>query len=148
MADELVFTFDKETIQAIYEALREDFPDKFSQLMEDLAEIYRLYMVDFSPWITSNMRQMMEKDDTGDYSWYVYSDVPYFDDVVGGHKVYGPIFSDKQRRWWFWYLKNVLGGSYTSKGGYSGNDFPAQAYDAASGEIDAKIQEFLSSLGT
>jgi hypothetical protein len=32
--------------------------------------------------------------------------------VVDGHRV---LTTEKSRKWWFWYLKNVLGGSYTRK---------------------------------
>ena len=38
--------------------------------------------------------------------------VPLWHYVVDGHRV---LTTEKSRRWWFWYLKNVLGGSYTRK---------------------------------
>lgn len=38
--------------------------------------------------------------------------VPLWIYIVGGHRV---LTTEKSRKWWFWYLKNVLGGNYTRK---------------------------------
>lgn len=32
--------------------------------------------------------------------------------IINGHRT---LTTEKSRRWWFWYLNNVLGGSYTRK---------------------------------
>lgn len=38
--------------------------------------------------------------------------VPLWLYIVDGHRV---LTTERSRRWWFWYLKNSLGGSYTRK---------------------------------
>ena len=77
----------------------------------------------------------------------IYSKSDHFDPVVDGHMVYGPVFSDRQRRWWFWYLENFLGGDYDVKVGsgnkMEANDYPLEAVDLADGDIEMRASEFL-----
>lgn len=42
----------------------------------------------------------------------IINNVDYWVYVVYGHKLW---VSEKQRKWWFWYLREMLGGSYTRK---------------------------------
>lgn len=81
----------------------------------------------------------------GKLSRSIYSLSDHWDAVVGGHNVFGPIFSDKQRRWWFWYLWNILGGEYVNKtdGYLPGNDFPLIAMEMADSNVEARVNEFL-----
>jgi hypothetical protein len=145
----LTFTIGKDTVQGLYQKLVDELPDDTTLLLDDLSEIYKENMDIEAPYLTGYLISMHIVEMLGTYDRYIYSDASYFDDVVGGHAVYGPIFSDKQRRWWFWYLKNVLGGSYENKtdGHQPGNDYPTRAYYNAQSAIDARIQEYLSNIG-
>ena len=82
----------------------------------------------------------------------VYSKSDHFDPVVDGHMVYGPVFSDRQRKWWFWYLENFLGGDYDVKVGsgnkMEGNEYPTRAYYDAQSSVDMRLQEFLDNIGS
>lgn len=135
-------------VRVIYEELVESLPKKTTVLVDDVAEVYRGAMVAGSPYRTGDMRKLHTIVETGQYSRYIFSDVLYFDSVVGGHKVNGPIYSDRQRRWWFWYLNEVLGGVYENKtNGYlAGNNYPARAYASSASSIQEKEQQFLNSL--
>jgi len=87
-------------------------------------------------------------ENEGGLSRSIYSLSDHWDAVVGGHNVFGPIFSDKQRKWWFWYLWNVLGGEYDNKtdGYLPGNDFPLIAMEMADSNVEARVNEFLDQI--
>ena len=148
--DSINFIVGRDTILAAYQKIIDDFPGKTSDLVDELAELYRGYMVAEAPYIFGDMREGHVIESTGEFTRYVYSDVPYFDAVVNGHVVNGPIYSDKQRRWWFWYLRTVLGGDYSNKtdGFQQGNNYPERAYNNAQSSIDNKMQEYLSKIGS
>lgn len=146
----LEYHFDKDNVQGVYLNLVGEFPNDSVILVDDLAEIYRGYMADESPFVIGDMREGLVIENIGMYGRYVFSDVPYFDAVVAGHWVYGPIFTEKQLKWWFWYLRVMLGGEYVNKtdGFKEGNDFPSRAYEKAQPRIDDRIQQFLTNIGS
>lgn len=118
---------------------------KAGSFLDEIAEIYKDSMVDEAPEVSGETKRQTIWEYIAEFIRSVYSTVPWWDALVGGHAVYGPIFSDKQRRWWFWYLNTVLGGSYVNKtnGYYPGNDYPSIAFDNAEGSVDQKLEEFL-----
>ena len=115
--------------------------------LDIIAELYKEFMQAVTPiGETNQLHDLTDifSDDT--LSRWIISEAPHFDWIVPGHAVYGPIFSDKQRRWWFWYLNNVLGGEYTNNAmGKTGpNDYPQIAFDMAEGDVNAEAEEFLN----
>lgn len=82
-----------------------------------------------------------------EYTIYVFSAAAHFEPVVAGHVILGPMLTEKQRKWWFWYLHNVLGGEYTVKYGTGNktpeNDYPAEALVNADDPVEARLQQFL-----
>ena len=146
----LTYNIGKQSLYDFYQKLISEIPDDTTLLLDDLGEIYKENMDIEAPFLTGYLISQHIVEMLGTYDRYIYSDAPYFDDVVAGHAVYGPIFSEKQRRWWFWYLHNVLGGSYENKtdGHQPGNNYPTRAYYNAQPTVDARIQEYLSNIGS
>lgn len=119
---------------------------KANETMDDIGDIYREAMEQVTPiGETQDLYNATTVDSEGPLTRVIYSAMYYFDYVVGGHAVYGPIFSDLQRRWWFWYLYNVLGGVYNNRtnGFQPPNDYPAEAFDNAEPDVDRRLDEFL-----
>lgn len=59
---------------------------------------------------------------------------PLWHYIVGGHRT---LTTERSRRWWFWYLQNVLGGSYTPKtGGGSGYVPPDRYHERAVNNVN------------
>ena len=145
----LTFNIGKDSVLNLFERIVGELPDDTTQLLDDLGETYKEFMEFEAPAISFDLINNIIVEMLGTYDRYIYSTVSYFDDVVAGHDVYGPIFSDKQRAWWFWYLKNVLGGEYTNKtdGHKEGNNFPTRAYYDAQSTIDAQISRYLENIG-
>ncbi|MCE7699503.1 MAG: hypothetical protein K8E24_012100 [Methanobacterium paludis] len=145
-------TIHKDTVQNIYDRIVSELPDNTVDLLDDLGEIYKESMDNDAPYLTGFLVSMHIVEQLGTYDRYIYSEADYFDSVVGGHTVWGPIFSDTQRKWWFWYLANVLGDSYEPKVGsgnkMEGNNYPMRAYYDAQGAKDARVQDFLSKIGS
>lgn len=124
------------------------FPEKAESLMgasEGIAEIIREAMVSRAPYKWGDLREGHTVEDVGPLEKYIFSDVPHFEPLVKGHTVSGINNSDRQRRWWFWYLEKELGGEYTPKtnGKVEANDYPTEALQSVDGEIDARLQAFL-----
>lgn len=148
MTDAGIF-FEIETLlKGEFQDLRSGFPEKAEDLMsasDGIGEIYRGAMVSEAPFKWGDLREGHTVEDVGSLEKYIYSDVPHFEPVVKGHKVAGINNSPRQRRWWFWYLKNELGGEYTplTNGKVEENDYPSRAMINAEGEVDARLQSFL-----
>jgi len=128
-----------------------DVKDEGSNMMDDIGDIYKNAMQDVTPiGDTQQLWSLTLVESFGDMDRYISSEADYFDPVVDGHIVYGPIFSDLQRRWWFWYLNAVLGGDYDVKVGagnkMEGNDYPSEAFDNADADVTARVNEFLDYL--
>lgn len=124
----------------------EEILGKASDTMDDIGDIYKDYMQELTPiGETQDLYDATFVDSDGQLKRTIYSAMYYFDCVVGGHAVYGPIFSDLQRRWWFWYLYNVLGGVYENKtnGFQPPNDYPQEAFDNAQMDVDVRLDEFV-----
>lgn len=155
MADDAGILFDIENrLLNEIEGFRNDFPDRAEQLMGDasdgIGEIIRGAMVSEAPYKWSDLREGHTVEDIGPLEKYIYSDVPHFEPIVKGHIIMGVNNSERQRRWWFWYLANELGGSYTVKHGTGNktpeNDYPARALINAEGDIEARLDQFLQEL--
>lgn len=80
----------------------------------------------------------------------ILCNVFYWRHVVYGHRV---LTTDKSRKWWFWYLKNILGGSYQRKtdgpvGYVPPNDYILRASVNVMSKIDmeAIFMKYLRSL--
>ena len=137
-----------EIVQDALASLVDDLPNNAFTFIDDVAEILKSAMMDITPiGETSQLHDLTTILYLGDLVRYIYSEAPYFDDVVDGHYVFGPVFSDKQRRWWFWYLRTELGGVYTPKVGsgnrMEGNDYPLVAIDNADPDIEQRASDFL-----
>lgn len=140
-----------QTVTDEIDALIGDINDQGSVMMDDIADIYKNAMQDVTPiGETSQLYSLTLVESFGDMDRYISSEADYFDPVVDGHMVYGPVFSDLQRRWWFWYLYAVLGGEYDVKVGsgnkMTGNDYPSEAFDNADADVEARVNEFLDYL--
>ncbi|MBZ2167008.1 hypothetical protein [Methanobacterium spitsbergense] len=145
----LTFKIGKDNVYNLYQKIIDGLPDDTILLLDDLAEIYKDNMDIEAPNLTGFLISMHVIEQLGTYDRYIYSEASYFDDVVSGHAVYGPIFSDLQRRWWFWYLQNVLGGEYENRtdGRQPGNDYPTRAYHNAQSAIDYRLHEYITNIG-
>jgi hypothetical protein len=140
-----------ETITDELEGLLGELMPQGILMMDDIGEIYKNAMQDVTPiGETQQLYAQTLVESFGDMDRYISSEADHFDPVVGGHIVYGPIFSDLQRRWWFWYLNSVLGGEYTPKVGSGnklpGNDYPSEAFVNADADVEARVNEFLDYL--
>ena len=148
----LTFNVNKETVYDLYEKIISETPDDVVQMLDDVADIYKESMNIEAPMVTGNLMDLHVVESLGTYDRYIYSEAPYFDYVVDGHFLFGPVYSDKQRRWWFWYLANVLGGDYTPKVGsgnrLEGNNYPTRAYYDAQASVEIRLQEFLENIGS
>jgi hypothetical protein len=153
---ELTFKIGKEGIFTLYQKMVENIPQKTVSLVDEIASIYERYMTMEAPISDSpgrgGLRDAHTIMDIGEYGRYIYSDVPYFDAVVTGHEVMGIDNSEQQRKWWFWYLKNVLGGDYTPIVGTGnkteGNDYPTRAFYNAKSDVDTAINNYLNNIGS
>ncbi len=114
--------------------------------MDDVGDIYLDAMQQVTPiGETGDLYYQTCVESEGALKRTIYSTSPHWDFVAGGHDVLGPIFSDLQRRWWFWYLYNVLGGWYERKtmGYYEGVDYPLVAFENGEGGVNNRLDEFL-----
>jgi len=138
------FKIDKESLETEFQEKLNELPTKASNFMDEIAEIYLKEMQYLTPVQTGNLVLFTIIEEFGELGRSIYSTASYFDWIVGGHNVYGPIFSDLQRRWWFWYLNTILGGSYTNKtSGYKGgDDYPLEAFYNSESDVDNKLDEF------
>ncbi|KYC53875.1 MAG: hypothetical protein AMQ22_00075 [Candidatus Methanofastidiosum methylothiophilum] len=124
--------------------LKANFPIYWREFVGDVLDIYKFSMQDIAPERQGNTKRNITVERLSDSLGFVYSEVDWWDPLVGGHAVYGPIFSERQRRWWFWYLNTVLGGVYVNKteGYKGGDDFPLEAFYNAEADVESRISEF------
>lgn len=118
-------------------------------MMDNVADTYKDYLETEAPvGETHELSDLSMWESLGPLERFIFSASGHFDPIVKGHKVYGPIFSDLQRRWWFWYLWNVLGGEYenTTNGMTEPNDYPQVAFDGADSDIDGILDDYLQDL--
>lgn len=129
-----------------FESIKTDLMPEAIMLIDDIAEIERSWMIALAPFLWGDLREGHTIEEIGILARYVYSDVPHFEPVVAGHTVLGPFSSEKQLHWWFWHLKNELGGKYEPKVGTGNktapNKYPSEALIASEGEVDARIEVF------
>lgn len=122
---------------------------KTSDLLDDLTEIQVEEMQVETPiGETHELHDLTIGISQGELTRYIFSASGHFEPVVEGHVVHGPIFSDLQRRWWFWYLWNVLGGEYVNKtnGFQPPNDYPSTSFSMAEDAINPRLEQFLDEL--
>lgn len=124
--------------------LKANFPVYWREFVGDALDIYKFSMQDVAPERQGNTKRNITVERLSDSFGFVYSDVDWWDPLVGGHAVYGPIFSERQIRWWFWYLNTVLDGVYINKteGYKGGDDFPLEAFYNAEADVESRISEF------
>jgi hypothetical protein len=142
---------EEEDIISDLQSMKEFLPILAVLFMDDVGEILKESLQLFTPiGDTQQLHDLIVVESMGDLVRYIYSEADHFDPVVDGHMVYGPVFSDKQRRWWFWYLDAVLGGSYEPKVGSGNklpaNDYPSLAVEDADGSIELRAEEFLDQI--
>ncbi len=130
--------------------IRDELPEKaeaFMSASDGIAEIIRAEMVSEAPFLWGDLREGHTVEDVGPLEKYIFSDVPHFEPLVKGHIITGINNSPRQRAWWFWYLANELGGSYTPKYGTGNktpeNDYPSRALVNADAAIESRAQLFL-----
>lgn len=125
----------------------DDFIPQAITMMDDIADIYKQGLEDNAPiGETGELGDLSTWDSIGTLERFIFSASDHFDPIVKGHTILGPYTSDKQLRWWFWYLWNELGGSYEPKYGTGNkteaNDYPAIAFEDADSAIDDRVDEF------
>ena len=152
MADDAGIIFEIEKLlKDDFQDLKENFPDKSDELMSNandgIGEIIRGAMISESPFLWGDLRWAHTVEDIGPLEKYIFSDVPHFEPIVKGHVITGVNNSERQRRWWFWYVHNELGGEYSPKYGTGNktpeNDYPSRALINADSDIDERLQRFL-----
>lgn len=139
---------DDQVSPALQEELDQLMPQAEST-MDDVGNIYLDATQQVTPiGETGDLFHETIVESDGPLSKIIYSTSSHWDYVVGGHDVFGPIFSDLQRRWWFWYLNEVLGGWYENKtmGYYEGVDYPLSAFENAEPEIENRLDDFLNQI--
>lgn len=124
--------------------LKGNLPIYWREFVGDVLDIYKFSMYDVAPERQGNTKRNITVERLSDSLGFVYSDVDWWDPLVGGHAVYGPVFSERQIRWWFWYLNTVLGGVYVNKteGYKGGDDFPLEAFYNGEADVENRISEF------
>lgn len=129
------------------ESVKGDLPGKSSAFMDNMGDLLVEELQVESPiGETQELHDLAMWLPQGDLIRYIFSASGHFDPVVDGHEIMGVFQTPKQTRWWFWYLKNELGGSYTVKYGTGNktpeNDYPARALVNADGEIELMLDTF------
>lgn len=124
------------------------FQSNSSGLMDDIGDIGVEEMQVVNPiGETQQLNDLTMWIPQGEFVRYIFSAAGHFEPVVAGHVILGPMLTEKQRKWWFWYLHNVLGGEYTVKYGTGnktpGNDYPAEALINMDDPVEVRLQEFL-----
>jgi len=93
---------------------------------------------------TGNLLTSIQPTSIEAYQWIIDSDLSYAEPVHEGREVMGPFFSELQRRWWFWTLDNVYGGSYEPIVGTGnktqGNKFMDRTLDYVEGNMETYIE--------
>ncbi|BDZ68596.1 hypothetical protein [Methanobacterium ferruginis] len=122
-----------------------------SRALDDISDIEVEYMQSENPiGETHELNDMAMWEATGDLKRYIFSGSGHFDPIVDGHVILGPLLTERQRKWWFWYLNAVLGGSYDVKYGTGSstppNDYPARALDASDADVDIRLDQYLNDL--
>ncbi len=124
-------------------------PQKSSDMIDDVSTIFLEALKPDTP--VGKTKELFSKTTISIESFlarYVYSEADHWKWLIPGHKVYGPIFSKKQRRWWFWYLHNVLGGNYKRKtnGKTKENDYPLKSFNRSQPSVENRVNKFLEDL--
>lgn len=122
-----------------------------SNFLDDVSDIEVEYMQSENPiGETQELNDLTMWISQGELVRYIFSASGHFDPVVGGHEIMGPLLTEKQRKWWFWYLNNVLGGDYDVKYGTGNktppNDYPAIALVNSDADVDARGDQYLTEL--
>jgi hypothetical protein len=114
--------------------------------MDEVGDLYVGAEQAFAPYWTGDVYNKTISEAEGPLTRNIYSTSDHFDPLVDGHVILGPMLTDKQRKWWFWFLNNVLGGDYTPKYGTGSktppNEYISDAFSAVDPDIDGKLDEF------
>ena len=139
----------KDELTGFMQSMMDRFMPETDSMLDDLGEIYVEEMQTANPiGETHELNDLTMVLSEDEFTRYIFSAAGHFVPVVEGHDVFGPIFSDKQRAWWFWYLNNVLGGVYDNKtdGYLEGNPYPAEAFEMADGEVQDRMQVYMNNI--
>lgn len=137
----------KDEVSPYVDAVIESLRSGASPFMDDIGDIYKEAEQQLAPiGETNQLYDAIGVDVLDEYTRSIYSVIYYNVWVIEGHAT---MVTEKQRRWWFWYLHTVLGGVYERKTegepGYAGpNDYVSEAYDMADGDVDTAIDDFLN----
>ncbi len=122
-----------------------------SQTLDDISDIEVEYMQSENPiGETQQLNDLTMWEARGELVRYIFSAAGHFEPIVNGHVILGPFLTDLQRRWWFWYLNEVLGGDYDVKYGTGNNtppnDYPSRALEYSDADVDARLDQYLNDL--
>jgi hypothetical protein len=124
-------------------------PQKSSDMVDDVSNIFLDALKPDTP--VGKTKELLNKTTISIESFlkrYVYSEALHWNFVIPGHRVLGPIFSAKQRRYWFWLLHNVYGGNYKRKtsGKTQENDYPLKSFNRSQPSVENRVNQFLEYL--
>lgn len=124
---------------------------KTSNFLDDVSDIEVDYMQSENPiGETQQLNDLTMWEPKGELVRYIFSAAGHFEPIVEGHVILGPMLTERQRKWWFWYLFNVLGGDYDVKYGTGNktpaNDYPTRALVASDDEVDVRAEQYLDDL--
>lgn len=129
------------------ENVKTSLPVESSNFMDTMGDLLVDYLQTETPiGETHELHDLTMWLAQGELTRYIFSASGHFDPVVDGHEIMGVFNTPKQTRWWFWYLNNVLGGSYDAKYGTGNktpaNDYPAVALINADSDIESGMDKF------
>jgi len=119
-----------------------------SNLLDDISDIEVEYMQSENPiGETQQLNDLTMWEAFSALVRYIFSAAGHFEPIVNGHAILGPFLTEKQRKWWFWYLNEVLGGDYDVKYGTGNstppNDYPSTSLVASDADVDSRCEQFL-----
>lgn len=144
---QVLFEFDKVAMRNSY---RKE-PEIISNFRSMLEELEALYYENIGLEVPVNEGDLWASTTTVWEAWgfEISPTADHAKYVIKGHE---SLATEAQRRWWFWYLNEVLGGDYERKtdgppGYVPPNDYMQRAIDRSEGEFANIFESFMSWLG-
>lgn len=144
---EIHIDLSSEKAEAVIKYKNKEFNNRTRKLMDDLQDIAERWVRKEAPRDKGVLKSATRHDGQGDTRHIFVSTTvaPYFRPVVEGHRTLTTV---KQRKWWFWHLRNNLGGNYTRKtkgpkGQVPPNDYMNKAFHNMMPNIKAKVKNFM-----
>jgi len=144
---QVLFEFDKRAFkQFIPEP--DEVKTEFKNMLERMEKMYYDAILKEVPIDTWNL-YFSHETRWEEYGFEIEPTADYAKYVIGGHAT---MVSEAQRRWWFWYLNNILGGEYERKtegppGQVPPNDYIGRAIESSEGEFLNIFEDFMAWLG-